>query len=270
MTATLAVPVPATTAGRVTTAGILRSETTKFRSLRSSWWTLGVALVIMVGFGALVAANFRFEGRDASPSPAQLVSTLLVGVVFAQLATAVLGVLMMSGEYGTGMIRTSMTVVPKRLPVLWAKAAVYVTIVLPLSLVGSFVTFFLGSSILSSRGHTAPVLTDPGVLREVVGSSLYITVAGLFALGVATLLRHTAAGVSTVVGIFFVVPIVANFLPTSINGFAPYLPSNAGGAVFGLSMADHSMAPWTGFALLAVYAAALLAAAAVRLRRTDV
>lgn len=270
MTATLTAPAPVTTAGRVTTAGIVASEWTKFRSLRSSWWTLGTAVLLIVGFGALIAATSEEGGSDSFTSPAELTSFLLLGVIFAQLATAILGVLMISGEYGTGMIRTSMTAVPKRLPVLGAKAAVYTAVVLPLTLVASFVTFFLGQAIRSSRGLETITLGDTGVLREVIGSSLYVTVAGLIALGIGTLLRHTAAGLATVVGIFFVVPIVANFLPTSINGFAPYLPSNAGGALWGLSMSNESMAPWTGFALLVGYAAVLLVAAGVRLRRTDV
>lgn len=268
MTATLT--APATTAGRVTTGGVVRSEFTKFRSLRSSWWTLGVATAITVGFGALIAANDNDGGPGAFRSAAEITSTALIGVVFAQLATAILGVLMISGEYGTGMVRTSMTVVPKRLAVLWAKAAVYTAVVLPLSFVTAFVTFFVSQAIRSGRGLTTAALGDPGVLREVIGSSLYVTAAGLLALGIGTLLRHTAAGLATVVGIFFVVPIIANFLPDSINGFAPYLPSNAGGALWGVSMSNDSMAPWTGFALLAVYAVAVLAAAAVRLRRTDV
>ena len=265
--ATLTRPTPVTTAGRVTTSGILRSEFTKFRSLRSSWWTLAVAVLLTVGFGALVAANETDTGFD---SPADITSTALIGVVFAMLATSILGVLMISGEYGTGMIRTSMTAVPRRLPVLWAKAAVYTAVVLPLSLVTAFVTFFLSQAIRSGRGMSTAALGDADVLRVLVGSALYVTVAGLLAIGIATLLRHTAAGLAAVVGIFFVVPIVANFLPASINGFAPYLPSNAGGALWGMSMSNESMAPWTGFALLAVYAVAVLAAGAIRLRRTDV
>ena len=270
MTANLALPTPVTTAGRVTTGGILRSEFTKFRSLRSSWWTLATAAVLTVGFGALVAANTSAGGPDDFASPDSIATTALFGVVFAQLATSILGVLMISGEYGTGMIRTSMTAVPKRLPVLWAKAAVYTAVVLPVSLVVAFVSFFLSQAIRSGRGLTTASLADDGVLRVLIGSALYVTVAGLLALGIGTLLRHTAAGLATVVGLFFVVPIVANFLPASINGFAQYLPSNAGGALFGLSMSNDSMAPWTGFALLGLYAVAVLAAAALRLRRSDV
>jgi ABC-2 type transport system permease protein len=268
MTATLERPVPPTTAGRVTTAGIVRSEWTKFRSLRSSWWTLGVAVLVIIGFGALVAANTPTDSLSSSPS--DIATEALFGVLFAQLAVAVLGVLMISGEYGTGMIRTSMTIVPKRLPVLWAKAAVYAVVVLPVSLVAAFASFFLSQAIRSGRGIPTAALDGSGVLRDVIGSSLYVTVAGLLALGIATLLRHTAAGLAAVVGLFFVVPIVVNFLPQSINGFAPYLPNNAGGALFGLSMSNDSLAPWTGFGLLVGYTVVVLVAAAVRLRRSDV
>lgn len=261
---------PATLAGSVTAGGIVRSEWTKFRSLRSSWWTLGVAVVLTVGFGALVGAASTADGPDSLASPAEVTSGLLLGVVFAQLATGILGVLLISGEYGTGMIRSSMTAVPKRLPVLWAKAAVYTAVVLPVSMVASFAAFWLGSAIMSGRGLPTVALSDSGVLREVVGSSLYITVAGLLALGIATLLRHTAAGLAAVVGLFFVLPIVAAFLPARISGFAQYLPSNAGGSLWGITMSTDQLAPWTGFALLGGYAVVVLVAAAARLRRTDV
>lgn len=260
------VPTPVTGAGRVTFPRVVRSEWTKFRSLRSTWWSLGTAVVLIVGLGALVASQ---GGIDVA-HPTNIARTTLIGVVFGQLVTAVLAVLLVSGEYGTGMIRASMTAVPKRLPVLWAKAAVYTAVVLPLTLVTALVTFLLGQAIRSGRGLPTASLGDPGVLRIVVGSSLYVTVAGLLALGIATVIRSTAAGVAAVVGLYFVVPIVANLLPASINGFAPYLPSNAGGAVWDMSMTDGSMAPWTGFALLAGYAAVALAAGVYRLLRTDV
>lgn len=266
---TLTRPAPATIAGRVSFPGVLRSEVTKLRSLRSTWWTLAVAVFVIVGFGALVAANVD-PGSAAFSSPGGIATESLFGVLFAQLAVAVLGVLMISGEYGTGMIRTSMTAVPKRLPVLWAKAAVYVAVVLPVSAVAAFVSFFLSQSIRSGRGVPTAALGDPEVLRNLLGSALYVTVAGLLAMGIATLLRHTAAGLAAVVGLFFVVPIVANFLPQSLTGFIPYLPSNAGGALFGLSMSNDSLAPWTGFGLLALYTVVVLVAAAFRLRRSDV
>ena len=142
-----------------------------------------------------------------------------------------LGVLLISGEYGTGMIRSSMTVVPRRLPVLVAKLVVFATVVLPLSLATSLVTFWLGQAIRGGRGLATAGLGDPDVLRVIVGSALYVTVAGLMALGIGALLRHTAAGLAAVVTIFFVAPIITAVLPESINGYGTYLPSNAGGAL---------------------------------------
>jgi len=160
--------------------------------------------------------------------------------------------------------------VPSRLPVLWAKVIVLVGLVLPVTLLCAFVDFFAAAAIESSRGGSAISLTDPGVLRTVVGSSLYLTVVVIIGLALGALLRKTAAGLSAFAGLFFVIPIVAGTLPHSITGFAPYLPSNAGGALWGQSATSaQALSPWTGFAVLCGYAVVLTALAAWQLRRRD-
>ncbi len=157
------------------------------------------------------------------------------------------------------MIRATLAVVPSRLPVLWAKLIVLVGLVLPLSLLAAVAEFFVATALESSRGGSAISLTDPGVLREVVGASLYLTVIAVIGLALGALLRRTAAGLSVFAAVFFVVPIVAAYLPHSITGFAPYLPSNAGGALWGAGEAVRrdSLGPWTGFAVLCGYAVVL-------------
>jgi hypothetical protein len=131
------------------------------------------------------------------------------------------------------MIRATLAVVPSRLPVLWAKLIVLVGLMLPLSLLAAAAEFFTASALESSRGGSAFSLTDPGVLREVVGASLYLTVIAVSGLALGALLRRTAAGLVVFAAVFLVVPLVAAYLPASIKGFAPYLPSNAGGTIWG-------------------------------------
>ncbi len=197
-------------------------------------------------------------------------STALLGVLFAQLVIGVVGVLAFSGEYGTGMIRATLAVVPSRLPVLWAKLTVLAGLVLPVTLLCTVVDFFTATALNSARGGSAISLTDPGVLREVAGASLYLTVVAVIALALGALFRRTAAGLSVFAAVFFVVPIVVNALPHKLTGFAPYLPSNAGGVLWGDPLSTtNALSPWAGFACLCGYAVVLTAAAAWQLRRRD-
>jgi ABC-type transport system involved in multi-copper enzyme maturation permease subunit len=167
------------------------------------------------------------------------------------------------------MIRASLAVVPSRLPVLWAKLIVLAGLVLPLTLLAAVAEFFVATAIQSARGAAAISLTDPGVLRTVVGSSLYLTVAALFGLALGALLRKTAAGVAAFAAVFFVAPIVMPYLPHAVAGIAPYLPSSAGGALWGQPLVAHPLGPWAGFAVLCGYAVAATGVAAWRLRRRD-
>jgi ABC-2 type transport system permease protein len=258
---------------QVTQGRVLRSEFTKFRSLRSTIWTLLVAVVLMVGIGALFAAVNASQFHTfsvASRASFDPIGISLSGTSFAVIAFGVLGVLLMSGEYGTGMIRSSLTVVPRRLPVLWGKLAVLAGVIFPVSLIASLVSFLLGQALLNSH-HLGVSLTAPGALRSVIGAALYLTVAGLIGVTLGALLRSTAAGISAFVGAFFVIPPLADLLPSSISDhLAQYLPSNLGEVLYGGAQGvHHALSPWTGFALLCGYAVVLIAAAAWRLKRID-
>jgi len=269
-----ATPAPARVpALRVTQRRVVLSEFTKFRSLRSARWTLLAAVVLMIGLGALfssLAASQYHTYNWAEKAAFNPVTASLTGVIFAVVAFGVLGVLVTGGEYSTGMIRSSLTAVPRRLPVLWGKAAVFAGSILPVSLVASFLSFFLGQALLSSQ-HLGVPITAHDALRSVIGAALYVTVAGLIGLALGALLRNTAAGIATFAAVFFVIPLVATLLPASIsNHLAQYLPSNAGSVIWGgAAYVPNALAPWTGFALLCGYAAVLTGAGAWRLRRSD-
>ncbi len=264
---------PADPVLKVTQARVLVSEFTKFRTVRSTVWTLLVAVVLMIGISALFSAVTASQYHTFGPADRASfnpVSTSLGGMMFAVVAFGVLGVLMISGEYSTGMIRSSLTAVPRRLPVLWGKLAVFAGVIFSVSLVASFISFFLGQALLNSH-QLGVSITAPGALRSVIGAALYVTVAGMIGVALGALFRNTAAGIATFAGVFFVIPPLTGLLPASISDhLSQYLPSDAGEAVWGgaRGVAD-ALSPWTGFALLCGYAVVLIAAAALRLRRVD-
>jgi ABC-2 type transport system permease protein len=264
--------------GRITQARVARSEWTKFRSLRSTRYTLlaGIgATIVFAIIPALINAHRWSTMSLQDKLTFNPLETTLIGVGVAQLAIGVLGVLVITGEYSTGMVRATFCAVPKRLPVLWAKAGVFGALILILSLPAMFIAFFSAQAILS--GHTlfgrdiALSISDPGVARVVVGGALYLTLVGVFGLGLGAILRNTAGGIASFAAVLFVIPPLLNVLPTSWNdAISPYLPSNAGQAIMQFGTSSNTLGPWTGLALFAGYTAAAIAVAAVLLRRRDV
>jgi ABC-2 type transport system permease protein len=264
--------------GRVTQLRVALSEWTKLRTLRSTRYTLLAGVAITIAFAVIPAlANASRWSRMSFADKLSFrpLETTLIGVSFAQLAFGVLGVLLISGEYSTGMIRSTFAAVPKRLPVLWAKAGVYGLVTLVLAVPSTLIAFFAAQAILkghSVNGHDIALsFSDPGVARAVIGGALYLMLSGLFGLGFGAILRNTAAGISAFVAILFVLPPLMSVLPSSWNdAISPYLPSNAGSAIMQTGNPDHTLAPWTGFGVFAAYTAAVLAIAAIQLRRRDV
>ena len=256
----------------VTFRGVLRSEWTKLWSLRSTRWSLLVSFVGMAGLGILVSAvqmahwnQMSFQDR-ATFDP---VDTSLGGWHLAQLAIGVLGVLLITGEYSTGQIRSTFAAVPRRLPVLWAKALVYSTLTLVLMLVASFTAFLVSKPILRSH-HVETTLSSPHVLRAVIGAGLFLTVTGLFGLSLGALVRNTAGGIALFAGIMFVLPGITAILPHSWgDSIDPYLPLSAGTDILAIHPDPASLSAWTGFLLYLGYALVALAASAVLLVRRD-
>jgi len=259
----------------VTQLRVLRSEWTKFRSLRSTLYTLAAAVGLTIGMSALltgVTASQWARYSDAEKASTDVIGLSLGGFMFSQLALAVLAVLLVTGEYSTGMIRASLTAVPRRLPVLWAKIGVFAGVVLAGALAVSAIAFLLGQLLLDSTGAAVGLDAD-GALRSVIGAALYVTVAGVIAMGLGALLRNTAAAITTFVAVFLLLPPLTNLLPSSwAERINPYLPPTAGGALWGMGDPDiggGGLSPWTGFALLCLYAVVVVAAGAWRLRRAD-
>jgi ABC-2 type transport system permease protein len=257
--------------GRVTQARVALSEWTKLRSVRSTRYSLAAAVLFTIGLAALACAVVAHHYPSMSAHDKADFHPLevnLVGVQLAQLAIGILGILVITAEYSTGMIRASITAVPKRLPVLWAKALVYGLVTAALMIPAVLITFLVGQAILS-RHHINIGFTAPGVARAVIGAALYLTVVGLFGLGLGTIVRNTAGGIATFVAIMFVLPPLMNVLPASWNDAAsPYLPLAAGEAIMSTTGGNH-LSPWVGLALFCGYAAAALGVGAVLLVRRD-
>jgi ABC-2 type transport system permease protein len=253
---------------------VLTSEWTKIRSVRSTYWTLFSAAATTIGLSAIVCAVYvaqydHLTARDkVGFNPA---STSLTGGVLAQFAIAVLGVLVISSEYATGMIRTTFAAVPQRLTVLAAKAAVFAAVTLVVTTAACFIAFFIGQAMLSAKGLGISI-GSPDALRTVVGTSLYLAVLGLLSLGLGGLIRKTAGAITAMVGILFVLPVLASLLPSSMDAVQRYLPSEAGQAIINggsTARGGTALSPWLGLGVFFLYAVAALGAAAVTLVRRD-
>ncbi len=257
-------------AGRVTFAGALRSELTKIGSVRSTYWTLLAMFVVVVGFGALASwgATHGPHGPFFDPTRQSL-----AGLYIGQLIIGVLGVLVISSEYSTGMIRTTLTANPHRGMMITAKGVVFTVVALVTSLATTFTAFFLGQALMSSH-HISTTIGSPNVLRAVIGGALFLAACGVLAFGLGLLLRHTAAGIAAVVALLFVVTVLVNFLPQSWqNHVDKWVPAMAGAQLW-MTMPQPPgntpmFAAWTGFAVLCGYAAIAVAAGAMLFRRRD-
>jgi ABC-2 type transport system permease protein len=263
---------------KVTLGGALRSEFTKIRSVRSTYWTLLVMIVLTVVFGAVASYGTTKSHQGPYFDPA---SWSLGGVFLTQLVIGVLGTLVITSEYSTGMIRTSLTVLPRRGLLAAAKAVVFAAVAFVTGLICSFASFFTGQAIMSSN-HTNTTLGHPDVLRAVIGGALFLTVCGLLAFGIGLLIRHTAGAVTAVAGVLFVLPLLGNLLPPSWQDHVnKWLPTAAGAQIWTANHPPHAnsasaigvggpmFAPWTGFAVFCGYAAIALAAGLILFRKRD-
>jgi len=245
-----------------------RMEWIKLRTLRSTWWTLALTTAGAVGIAVAVGLNTKNPAGD-------LTNNALAGIVIGLLLTGVLGVLVMTGEYTSGMIRATLAAIPNRPLLLAAKAAVFGGVALAAGEAASFIAFFAGGAALR-HGISAPTLSHPGVLRAVVMSGAGICLVGLLGLGLGAVIRHTAAAVAVLVGGVYVLaqaiaaaahPLIA-YMPISIvaNSLGTTQPEVCGGKA---SLCPHFLPAWAGLGVLGLYAALALAAGGWLLTRRD-
>ncbi len=258
----------ATGDGRLGSADVARSEWTKLRSLRSTYWTLLVAALGSVGVVVLAASEYvaHYNPRFDNPDP---INFSLQGLLLAQLAIGALGVLTISGEYATGMIRTTLTAVPQRRALLAIKGAVYAVLCFVVGEVMAFTAFGIAQAILHTK-HIGASIGDPGALRAVFGGGLYLTVVGLLAFGLGALLRRTAGALATFFGVLFLPSVVIDLLPQSWHDAAlRYAPVNAGTQILSTHHQHGMLGPWSGLGVLTLYAAVACLAALALVGRRD-
>jgi ABC-2 type transport system permease protein len=262
--------VPAATQ-RPGLAGTLRSELTKIISVRSTYWTLLAFVAASIGWAVLDTAGTVSHGIGG-PAFNATEASLTGQVALGELIIVVLGALVITSEYSTGMIRTSLTVMPRRGVLYAAKAIVFAAVTLSISLVTSFVDFFVGQAILSSK-HYNTTLGAPGVLRSIFLSAAIVMVFGLLAFGAGAIIRHTAGAITGIFGVVFLIPLLAQALPNAwFADLQRWLPG--GGALEPIARSapplDHNLfSAWGEFAVFSGYAAVLLAIGAWLFIRRD-
>lgn len=256
--------LPAMARQRVT--DVLRAEWLKLRTVRSTWVTLLVTFVLTVGLSALICKLYVHQTSQLSLTdrarfdPAALSES---GVSLAQIAIGVLGVLVMTGETSTGMIRLSLAAVPRRALLYLSKAGVFLAVSLGVGLVTTFSSFFAGQAVLT--GHTVPTLLGTLVpanttlganssLRVVLGAAAYLAAIGLIGMSFGAVIRRTAGAVAALFGLLLVVPIIVAFLPSRWNNdISKYLPGQAGSAIMQVRTRVDLLSPTWGAILLALY-----------------
>jgi ABC-2 type transport system permease protein len=252
-------------------AQVIRSEWTKIRSVASTVWTLSLAVTVTIALGILISAlsknEFaRMDARDQLAFDPTFIS--FAGMSLGQLAMIVFGVLVVSNEYSTGMIRTSLAAVPQRGTFLFGKLAVATLLALVVGMATSFATFFLGQAML---GDLKASIGDPGVLRAVIGGGLYMTLIALFSMGVAAMLRSPMLSLGILMPFFFLISnILGNVEATKKLG--RFLPDQAGSKIMQVVPPigdDTPYGPWGGLGIMALWVVAALAGGYVLLKRRD-
>ena len=290
---------PAT--GRAGLAGTIRSEFTKLRSVRSTYWTIAALVIVSVGFAAIAgfAIANNLHNNPANKAGMDATQASLGGFFeLGQLIIAVLGALTITSEYSTGMIRTSLTAMPRRGTVYAAKLVVFTTVALVVSLITSFVAFFVGQAAMSGSGVSASLLhsvtipanavqngpqnnvtfsgtivISPGtVLTAIIGTALFVTAAALIAFGLGTIIRHSAGAITAAIGLLFVLPIIVQLLPDTWRWDIVRFFPDAAGRVLSVTVGQHNphlWSAWPQFGVTLVYAAVLVGIGAYLFRRRD-
>jgi ABC-2 type transport system permease protein len=238
---------------------VARMEWIKLRTLRSTWVTLGISLAGALGVAIAVGLNTKSASED-------ITNNVLAGVALGLLTIGVLGVLVMTSEFSSGMIRATLAAAPNRSMVLAAKTAVFAVMALVVGELAAFVSFFAGVAVLRHGLH-APSLSDPGVLRAIVLSGAGYCLIGLLGLGLGTIIRHSPAAIAVLVGGVYV---AAQLLGAVAHSVIPYLPiSIVGDSLAAVKPVSDSLSAWAGLGMLGLYAVVALAVGGILLARRD-
>jgi ABC-2 type transport system permease protein len=254
------------------TTAVLQSEWTKVRTVRSTVWTLAAATVLTIVISGLFCLLFRTQWDNLDEGArAQFDATnqSLSGLFFGQLALITFGVLLISSEYSTGMIRASLSAVPQRATFYFSKVAVAAGITFVLGVIVSFLSFFVGQAVLGGD-HDASI-SDPGVLRAVFGAGLYMTLMVLFAVGVATMLRSPLVSLGVLIPFFFLVSGILTAVPGA-KDVARYFPDQAGSTIMRATIPPNDPAPygpWGGLGIMALWVVAALIGGYALLKKRD-
>ncbi len=242
-------------------ADILRSEYLKLRTVRSTYWSLLAAVVFNVALAALLAIFLPSHMSAHQKATIDSTRVSLGGLHLSQVAFGVLGVLVITSEYGTGMIRATLAAVPQRRLMLTAKTTVFAVTALIIGIASCFAAYFAFQALLPAGDGMRTSLSDPGVLRAVTGAGLYLTVLGLFGVGIGAIIRSSTGAVATLMGVLFVPSLIVTLLPQSWQDtISAYLPMDAGETIITVHHQAHTLQAWPGFGVFCLYAAAALAA----------
>ncbi|MEU5347755.1 ABC transporter permease [Streptomyces sp. NPDC020766] len=251
----------------LTPSRILRSEWHKLWTLRSTWITLAITSALTIGFGLAIGATYETGGGDGDVDTVLLV---LIGMQFTTIIIGVLGVLVTAGEYSTGMIRSTMTAVPRRLPVLWSKAAVLGTVAFVLILATNFVTFTLAQAFLSGTDQEAS-LGDSGIVRALVGNAAGLALVGVMALSLGALIRSVPGSIGALIGGVLILPEIIASLPYDVIADAGrYFPTKSLDALTTAHTTADMASPGASLLALSLWTLATLTAASLLLKRRDV
>lgn len=250
-------------------ANVLRSEWTKLRSVRSTYWTATMAVLSTLAICVIVCTQWvrdvhRHPGDSLDP-----VLSSLNGMYLSQIAVGALGVLVISSEYGTGMIRATFAAVPQRRAVLGAKLLVFAGATFVIGEVLSFASFGIGQAILHNAGRGVSI-GDPGAFRGAFGGGLYLAAVGMLGFGLGALIRHTAGALSALFGLLFATTALVDLLPTSWrNATIKFMPLNAGSQILTTQPTHDSLSPWQGIGVFFLYGVVAVISALLLVTRRD-
>ncbi|XVV10047.1 ABC transporter permease [Actinoplanes sp. CA-131856] len=251
----------------------LRAEWVKLRGLRSTWYTLACLFAVGLGITAL-AANGAGRTWETATEADRLAwdptGHSLTSYIVAQLIIGVLGILVVTSEFATGLMRTTLTAAPRRGRVLAAKVALAAVVAVVAGEALMFAAFLLGQPLLARQGVPSAELGDSGVLSAVFAGGLYLAAIALLAVGLGTIMRATAGALATLVGVILLVPALAGLFPSWMQGLFDFWPTIGGAAALGTVADPDYPHPWMNLGGMCLGVAAVLAVAFVVFRRRDV